>query len=330
MVLTLDPSHAGKLDFNAQILMKTPSLRHDVPINEFEVNLDSGLFVLRQTDLFVPDVMPLSLTRTYRPWDLRSQAFGIGGNHPYDICPTGTRNPYTYMDLNLEDGRAIHLRRISKGTGYADAVFRYVDSSSGFYGAQVAWNGNGWMLDFKDHRRFLFPESYYAKNCAQGAPIEIDDEKGHSIQLKRSASRNLEELISPTGNSINFKYDATDRIVEARDSDGNIREYSYEPTGHLETVSDESHVLYRFEYARLLSQPGFDPYLLTAVMNGNWQVLLRNDYHNGRVSVQRLGDGRIYKYQYVLDERFNVTRTTVTLPGEVVREFNFQNGIMVK
>jgi YD repeat-containing protein len=310
--------------------MKTPSLRHDIPINEFEVNLDSGLFVLRQTDLFVPDVMPLSLTRPYRPWDLRSQAFGTGGNHPYDICPTGTRNPYTYMDLNLEDGCAIHLRRISKGTGYADAVFRYVDSSSDFYGSQVAWNGNGWTLDFKDHRRFLFPESYYAKNCAQGAPVEIEDGEGHSIQLKRNALRNLEELISPTGNSIKFKYDSSDRIVEARDSMGNLRKYSYDPSGHLETVSDESQVLYRFEYARLLSQSGFDPYLLTAVMNGDWQVLLRNDYRYGRVSVETLGDGRIYKYQYMLDARARVTRTKVTLPGGEVREFNFQNGILVK
>jgi hypothetical protein len=36
-------------------------------VNEFQIDLHSGLFVRRQTDLFVPDLMPLVLTRTYRP-----------------------------------------------------------------------------------------------------------------------------------------------------------------------------------------------------------------------------------------------------------------------
>lgn len=38
--------------------------------------------------------------------------------HPYDICPTGTRNPYTYQDLYLEDDYRLHMSRISKATGY--------------------------------------------------------------------------------------------------------------------------------------------------------------------------------------------------------------------
>ena len=95
------------------------------------------MFVLRQTDLFVSDSAPLSLARTYRVGDFYSRAFGVGTNHPYDICPTGTRFPYTYMDLNLEDGRQIHFRRISQGTGYADAVFEHDETSSEFYGAFV-------------------------------------------------------------------------------------------------------------------------------------------------------------------------------------------------
>ena len=152
------------------------------------------------------------------------------------------------MELNLEGDRWVYLRRISKGTGYADAVFRHDATSSEFYAMQVAWNGNGWTLDFRDGRRFLFPEAYFAKNYAQGAATEMMDTNGNRIQLKRSKVRNLEKLISPSGHTITFKYDGADRIVEAQDSDGHIRKYSYDLTGHLQTVSDHSRILYRFLY----------------------------------------------------------------------------------
>src|SRR2546427_490826 len=85
------------------------------------------MFVLRKTDLVVKDVMPLALTRTYRQWDNHSRAFGMGANHPYDICPLGSRNPYTF-----EDGRGhILLRnsyedgRISKQIAADGSIYHY-------------------------------------------------------------------------------------------------------------------------------------------------------------------------------------------------------------
>jgi YD repeat-containing protein len=315
--------------FKTSISLMRPTARHDSPVNDFLVDLHTGRFVLRQTDLFVPDVMPLSLTRTYIVWDYHSRAFGVGGNHPYDICPTGTRNPYTYMDLNLEDDRSIHMRRISKGAGYADAVFRHAETSSEFYGAQVAWNGNGWTLDFRDGRKFFFPEAYAATNRAQGAPIAMVDADGHRIQLKRSKVRNLEELLSPGGHTIRFKYDLGDRIVEADDDTGQIRKYTYDQGGHLDTVSDGAHILYRFEYQRLMNEAGYDPWLLTAILDGDWNVLLRNKFLWGRVSEQKLGDGEVYRYEYRL-QGSNVLQTTVTQPSGEKKVFNFQEGILVK
>ena len=49
------------------------------------VNLVTGLFVLTKTDLVLPDVLPITLTRTYRTRDTRSRAFGVGATHPYDL-----------------------------------------------------------------------------------------------------------------------------------------------------------------------------------------------------------------------------------------------------
>ncbi len=272
--------------------------------------------------------MPLSLTRTYIAWDYHARAFGVGANHPYDICPTGDHFPYTYTNLNLEDWQQVYMPRISKGTGYADAVFRHSDTNSEFYGAMIRWNGNGWTLTLADGSRILFPEAYYSKTYAQGAPTEIDDATGNRIQLKRSSTRNLKLLISPSGHTITIQHDQSDRIVEAAGSAGNIRKYSYDSTGHVETVSDATHVLYRFEYARLMTDPGYDPYLLTAVMDSDWRILLENHYYLGRVYAQKLANGEIYRYDYAL-RGSEVLSTTVTFPSGAKKIFGFREGKLV-
>lgn len=326
--LIISPTSATHPAFKVSIELVKPTLRHDAPVNQFVVNLRNGNFKLMQTDLFVPDVVPLAFTRTYYAWDPHSHAFGVGMNHPYDICPTGSRFPYTYMCLNLEDGSVVYMPRISKGEGFEDAVFRHDRTSSEFYGAQVAWNGNGWTLTFLDGGKIYFPEAYYAKSYAQGAPTEMTDAQGRRIQLKRSKVRNLEELVSPSGRKITFQYDSADRIVQADDDASHIRKYSYDSSGHLSTVSDASHILYRLEFQRLMCGPDNDPWLLTAVLDGDWNVLVRNKFINGRVSQQTLGNGEIYRYDYVF-KGSEVVQTTVTLPSGEKKQFSFKDGILI-
>lgn len=319
-----DPKHYR---FEIVIASIKPTVRHETAVNEFQVDLHSGLFVLRQTDLFVPDLMPLVLTRTYRPWFLLVRAFGVGSNHPYDICPTGTRFPYTYQDLNLEDEWPIHFPRISKGTGYADAVFRHSETSSEFFGARGAWNGNGWTLDFLDGRRFLFPEAYNARSFAQGAATDMSDGAGHHIRLNRDAARNLKQLVSPSGHVINFKYDAANRIVEASDDSGTTRGYVYDATGHLDMVTDGTSALYGFQYEPLLHEHGYDPYLMTEIRDGNGTVLLRNEFVDGsRVSMQTLADGQVVRYEYLFNGHHNIVETTITLPNGKQQRFIFRGG----
>jgi hypothetical protein len=326
--LVISPiAESNPLNFKYSIAMLQPTVRHDSPVNELDVDLHTGRFILRQTDLFVPDVIPLALTRTYITWDYHSRAFGVGGNHPYDICPTGTRFPYTYQNLNLEDGYEVYMPRISEGTGYADAVFRHSQTSSEFYGAQDAWNGNGWTFTFRDGRRMFFPEAYFAKSFAQGAATEMRDAEGHSIHLKRDALRNLERLISPSGHTISFKYDG-DRIIEADDGAVHIRQYSYDLGGHLTTISDGTRILYRLEYERLMSEAGYDPWLLTAVLDGKGYAILRNKYLWGRVSAQQLADGESFHFEYQLKGR-EVLQTIVTLPSGKKQLFSFHNGILI-
>ena len=82
LVISLTFSETHMPQFTRAITSIKQSVQHPSPVDQFEVDLHSGLSVLRQTDLFEADSIPVSLTRTYRPWDRRQSAFGIGTNHP--------------------------------------------------------------------------------------------------------------------------------------------------------------------------------------------------------------------------------------------------------
>jgi hypothetical protein len=105
------------------------------------VDLGTGLFVLTAADLQLPDVLPISLQRTYRQNDTVSRSFGIGATHPYDMFLVGAAFPsaYTYQELILPDGARVHYDRISTGTSYADAVYEHTSSGTAFYKSRIAW-----------------------------------------------------------------------------------------------------------------------------------------------------------------------------------------------
>ena len=134
---------------------------HAGAIDRFEVDLRNGNFVMRQSDLYLNDVFEVPLTRSYRSLDWVSanpvHAFRRNANHPFDIAPIGTRNPYTYQMIVLEDGDFLYFDRVSKGTGYADSVFQHTETSTRFYKATTSWNGNGWTTRLADGSEIRFP-----------------------------------------------------------------------------------------------------------------------------------------------------------------------------
>jgi Domain of unknown function (DUF6531) len=312
------PSSGGAPKFSHTLAILKPTLQHDAPLNTFEVDLRSGAFILRQTDIFLKDAMPLSLTRTYNAWDRQVRAFGMGSNHPYDVAPTGTRFPYTYLDINLEDGNSVRFPRISQGTGFADAVYEHSSTASEFLGARIAWNGNGWTMALGNGVVFLFPEAYNAKSLAQGAATEMRNSKGQRIRLERDAQRNLRRVISPSGRSIDFIYNGT-RIDAAQDDRGRSVGYWYDDAGHLTAVSDNAKHWTRYTY---------DRDLMTTVQDETG-VLLRNTYDNGRIVEQTVADGSVYRYRYVRNREGDLEQTLVTMPDGAGVALTFDHGRLV-
>lgn len=200
---------------------------HTGSVDRFEADLRYGAFVLRQSDLRLDDVFDVPLTRSYStdfPAN-RVQAFGALSSHPYDISPVGTRRPYTYMMLVLEDGDYLYFKRISKGGGFADAVYMHIETSTKYYKAIIRWNGDGWTLRLADGTEIRFPEAYNAKSLAQGAAYEVRNAAGDVLTLHRDAARNLQEIRTPHNHWIRFQYDDESRIVQAEDDAGHWVHY---------------------------------------------------------------------------------------------------------
>lgn len=280
------------------------------------VDLRYGAFVLQQPDPMPRDLSPVILNRTYRSDDWlsanRSHAFGNNSNHPYDTTLLGSRNPYTFLDLVLEDGDFLHFERISKGTGYANAVYQHSETSTRYYKATIAWNGGGWTLILADGSRVEFPESYNAVNLAQGAAIEMTDAMGHKLMLRRDKQRNLSQIESSDRTEMKFIYDQKARIVRAEDAQGGWAKYTYNPEGYLSDVQRSSGVERHYLYHGAL---------MTKIMDERGQVMLHNSYANGQVIRQEYANGEAYQYDYVLSPNGrSVERVTITLPDQTSKE----------
>jgi RHS repeat-associated protein len=275
------------------------------------VDLGTGLFVQKKTDLTVADILPITLRRTYRPGDNASRAFGIGATHPYDMFLWSVNN-YQEADLILPDGERIHYTRISPGTGWTDAVYEHTATPSVFYKSRISWNGSGWDLRLKDGTVYVFPEF---------APLQsIRDRYGNQITITRSggSSGNITQITSPNGRWIQFTYDSSNRITQAKDNAGRTVNYTYDAGGRLWKVTDPAGGVTEYTYDsanRMLT-----------LKDARGIVFLTNEYDTaGRVTKQTQADDSTYQFVYTLDPNGKITQTDVTDPRGNVRRVTFNS-----
>jgi RHS repeat-associated protein len=275
------------------------------------VDLGTGLFVLKKTDIYLPDTVPIILRRTYRPGDNAARAFGIGSTHPYDIFLWSVNN-YQETDLILPDGGRIHYVRISPGTGYSDAVYEHTTTPGVFYKSRISWNGNGWDLKLKDGTVFVFPDFSPLKS--------IRDRYGNQLTITRSGgnSGNITQLTSPNGRWLQFTYDTGNRVSQAKDNTGRTVNYTYDPSGRLATVTDPNGGITQYTYDasnRMLT-----------IRDARNIVFLTNQYDgSGRVTLQTQADGSTYQFAYSVDGNGKITQTDVTDPRGTVRRATFNS-----
>jgi RHS repeat-associated protein len=281
------------------------------------VGLSTGLFTYNKNDFVLPDVIPISLTRTYRPNDSWSRPFGIGTTHPYEIFIGGDGTQYgqtPYIDLILPDGQRIHF------TGVGSAPYQtYLHSAAGtqWYGAKITttpfvFNPNQYplpglpQLQMRDGTIYSFPEANGLANPGCQALLAITDRYGNQLKITRNTDANctIAQVTSPSGRYVQFQYDSSYRVKVATDNIGRQVQYSYDASGRLQTVIDANNGIWTYGYDSLNR--------MTTIQDPRQITYLTNVYDSGgRVYQQYLADGTSF-YQFNWTTTSNTTNVTFT------------------
>ncbi len=273
------------------------------------VSCHSGLFLEINTDLSLPDILSLNITRTYRQNDANRRSFGIGANHPYSIFLWSAQQ-YQEVDLILPDSGRVHYVRTSPGTSYSNAEFEHTNSSTAFHGSKITPGPNStWLLKTKDGTVLSFP--WYSPLAS------ITDRYGNKTTIMRTSTRgNITRLVSPQGRWIEFAYDASNRVTATTDNMGRVVRYDYDTTGRLFKVTNPAGGVTEYTYDtahRMLTVK--DPRLIRKVLN---------EYDaNGRVIKQTYADNTTNLFAYTLDATGKVIRTDVTHERGDVRRLTY-------
>ena len=284
------------------------------------VDLSTGQFLLETTDLFIRDVIPIHVRRSYRPQDTASRAFGLGATHDYDMFMVGDTWPYTHQTLALPDGGRVRFERVSAGTSYSDAVYEHTTTPSRFYKAVLRWNGSvdasrAWRLTLKDGTTYFFPEAEGVTDPYRAALTGIADRNGNELIISRTYGR-VDAIMSPNGRAVWFTYDESGRVVQLVDIAGRAVLYVYDAGGRLWKVTNPAGGVTEYSYD--VSNR------LTQIKDARGIVFLTNEYDTlGRVFRQTLGDSGVYQFAYTTNSNGRIVQTDVTDPRNVIRRMTF-------
>jgi RHS repeat-associated protein len=259
------------------------------------VDLSTGIFEYDKTDLFMPDILPLRLQRTYRTNDSQQRPFGIGATHNYDFFMVGDTLPYTYQELIEPNGSRIRFNRVSPGTLWMDAVYTNTDAGSPYYGAILTWNASqlpgAWLLTLKNGTRFSFPDAYNRPGQDCQAVMQITDRYNNAIKFQRDNNCVLQKVVSPSGRFISFQYDTMGRISYATDSAGRTVGYQYDSQNNLHIITDANGKTTILTYD--------SNHNMLTITDPKSITYLTNEYDsNGRVYTQTQADGSTYHFAW--------------------------------
>jgi len=275
------------------------------------VDLQTGLYVYRKTDLAIPDTIPILIERTYRQADSNSYSFGTATASLYDMR-LWSNNNYHEADLVMPSGGRVHYVRISPGTGYTEAVYESTSVPGPFYASTLRWDASvpGWDLTLTDGMIYVFGEF---------APLQaIRDRFGNQLTITRESGEtgNITQITSPHGRWVTFGYDGSNRVTEVTDNGGRQLKYTY-ASGLLSTVTDAAGRTTKLEYN------GSNQ--LKSATDPRGKKYIETEYDaNGRVAKQTTGDGGTYSFAYALKGE-QVEATTVTDPRKIESKTTFNS-----
>ncbi|MEB1528712.1 RHS repeat-associated core domain-containing protein [Xanthomonas campestris pv. campestris] len=300
------------------------------------IDLKTGEFVHSETDLSIADVVPLSLSRSYRPHDMKLRDFGIGtaSNWSYYLHnPGGT---YNTLELVLPTGASIRFDRAS-GTG-PRGEWRQAGSTTQFSGAVLQsvydpdplqpW-GRGFRLTLRDGSRMQF-SSYMDTRLRW-----MEDRYGNRTTLLYDAGM-VSRIVSPSGRYFSLEYDAGNRIKTAADNAGNTWSYAYNSSGLLASVGYPDGGSKSYAYQTRVQSNALAQHRMQSITDARGKRVLLNEFEvvngvsTGRVIKQTQADGGIFTINYAHVDG-GTTGVLVTNPDGSKRRVVFDtNGLYPK
>jgi hypothetical protein len=203
------------------------------------VDCSTGIFIEGKTDLYLADVIPISLTRVYESQDPNPWSFGIGTSDNYEMYLTNAQNGPLYQSITwiLADGQQVRYNNITvpNDNFYTSHFVPAVTSDRSYYGSIITGNGNCafdslgcWNLRTKDGTTYIFPEEAHLTSVRQAGVRAIIDRYGSTVTINCDANGNKTLITSPNGRWIQFTNDTTNnRITQATDDLGRTVSYTY-------------------------------------------------------------------------------------------------------
>jgi RHS repeat-associated protein len=257
------------------------------------VDLGTGIFVLKKTDLVLPGRLPVTITRTYRTLGTNLGPFGLGTSHSYDVI---LRQDGDLRRLLLPGGVRVAFPKQPDGT------FRNLTDPA-YRGAVLTTSGANHVLRFKDGATWTFGapslnlsfliaqadrtgnQLTFTRTGTTGTLTTITDSVGRTIQFSYLNGR-ITEILDPLGRRVTYAYDNNSRLATVLDPEGGATRYTYDAQGRMLTLTDARGINY-----------------------------LTNEYDSvGRVSKQTQADGGQWQFAYTTSSGV-ITQTTVTDPN---------------
>jgi RHS repeat-associated protein len=287
------------------------------------VDCATGIFTHTVTDMVISDVMPISVTRAYRPNDPVSRSFGIGTSLSYAmyLYTTSTATPPATVQLIMADSSRINFY-LQSGTTLGNAVWQNTDALGEFAGAVMTGNSTTEVFNVTTGNGTVYTFGTHPYNQLKS----ITDSNGNSISFTFSSgsSGNITQITSQNGRYVQLSYDSCNRITQAIDNIGRSVSYFYDNTactGRLSSVQDMDGYSESYGY----TDPA-DATHLTTITDKRGNLVTTNLYDtSGRVFQQTLADGTFWQFNYTLDStNAYIAQTQITDPrGNVeVMQFN--------
>jgi RHS repeat-associated protein len=279
------------------------------------VNLPSGLWTERWTDLAVSDVLPIDLARTYQSGDFNVRHFGVGMDFGFGEYLYWTGTPST-IDLVLPFSVRMHFACVAScSADPTTGLYRELTQPGQFFDASLEYSAGAaaYLVTTKDGTAYTF-------NGGTGQLMSWQDRYGDRVTIQGAANDPplITGIISPNGRTISFTYDPSNSVItQAQDNLGRTVSYAYDGSKRLIQVTDADGGIWTY---------GWDASNhIKTVTDPRNNVIVTNLYDaTNRVTTQTAADGGIYSFAYTGggSNAFN-TETDVTDPIGTLKKVTF-------